>query len=126
MPQFRGMIITIAQVLKEMETGQPFTLSCVTYDRKRKSGGQLLEGEGQLLMADADGKEPGTSPTDRPPTDYEAKLAALADGPASRNPNHRKWYTRNIRLLADGHPTGEIRTVHPPLFIEFNGRVVVP
>lgn len=114
-------IITVAQVLKEMETGQPFRLSFVTYDRNRKSGGELKEVEAVLEQPKNDGEEE-TPAGERPPTPHEANLLKLH----TKNPQHQKWYTRNIRLTVDGHPTSETRKVHPPLFVEFNGKKVVP
>lgn len=112
-------IITVAEALKQMETGSPFLLSFVTYDRRRKSGGELKEVEAVLDIPSGD-----DAPTEesRPLTPHEAALQKLH----TKNPQHAKWYTRNIRLTVDGYPTSEIRKVHPPLFVEFNSKKVVP
>jgi hypothetical protein len=118
-------IITVAQVLKEMETGRAFDLTFVTYDRRRKgTGGELRSVRAVLLCPDTDQPEP--EPGQRPPTRTEANRAALDAQENGRNPNHSKWYTRNIVMVVDGHVTSQVRTVHPPLFAVFNGRTVVP
>lgn len=124
-------IITVAECLRIMESHVPFSCLVVTYDRNRKKGGKLLE----IPEARLDRKAGPDChlPTDelpnapRPMTDYEAKRHALtepADG--SKNPNHKQWYTRNIRPYAAGHPLTDLVKIHPPLLIEFNGKTVVP
>lgn len=117
-------LITIKQCLDIMKTGAIFSLTCVRYDRRRKKGGDLLEiAEAQLLTAEQQEAETAKR-QQRPLTASE--LQALRIEAGGRTPNHRHWHTRNVRILCDGHPTAEIRKVHPPLFLTFNGRTVVP
>jgi hypothetical protein len=115
-------IITVAQALAILDTGQPCHVVCVTYDRSRKKGGKLLELDCRLE------KKATTDSTigQRPPTEFEAKLAALKEPGGSKNPNHQQWYTRNIRPLANGHPLTDLVKIHPPLLVQFNGMTVVP
>jgi len=117
-------VITVAAVLKEMETGKPFDLTYITFDRKRKTGGELRTEHAVLNMATADDKEGEADQGHRAPTAQEANLQALSS--PTKNPNHQKWYTRLIIPVVDGHVSSQLRKVHPPLFAEFNGMTVVP
>lgn len=123
-------VITVSECLKIMDSGSPFSCLVVTYDRTRKKGGKLLEIPQARIERKAD--DPNTqypipNTGQRPPTPHEAKLAALASPSAGgRNPNHSHWYTRNLTILADGHPLTDLVKIHPPLLIEFNGMEVVP
>jgi hypothetical protein len=130
-------IITVKQCLEIMDSGKPFYCLVVTYDRQRRKGGRIMEMDAQIEKKGAHdwqlpSREIGTRPEEqpaaaaRPMTDYEAKLAALsAPDDTSRNPNHKHWYTRNVRVLVNGHPT-DIVKIHPPILWEFNGMQVVP
>ena len=103
-----------------MESGQAFSLKVVAYNRQRKKGGDIKEyAEAILVRPTNEGEGNG-----RPPTRLEQLRKELAA--CKRDPRHRKWYTRNIRILQNGFPTSIIRTIHPPLVIEFNGQKVVP
>ena len=124
-------IITVGQALKIIHSGAPFTFQVVTYDKTRKKGGRLIEGEARLLKKN-DHPDPELEfpdmPAARPMTEIEAKKAAL-DLPAtgsSKDPNHHYHFTRNIVLLADGHPVHPPLKIRPPLLIQFNGMEVVP
>jgi hypothetical protein len=116
--------ITERDMLAYMETGKAFSLSCVSYDRKRKTGGKVVQyAEAILVQAKKEAKanaRRSLTPTEK--RDIEARTAH--QGP-SKNPHHRKFYTRNIRILQDGHPTSIQRKIHPPLVIEFNGKRVI-
>lgn len=111
-----------------MQSGASFSLTCVRYDRKRKKGGELLEiAEAEWMNPEKEEAE-AEERQQRPLTLGEMYRINQAAGaaPEGRAPNHRHWHTRNIRILCDGHPTAEIRKVHPPIFMTFNGRTVVP
>lgn len=115
--------ITVRDMLSEMETGAVFSLTFVTYDRKRKRGGRIEE-IAQAVLLKHDPKATNDIFAGRPATPREQKVQQLAE--LRRAPQHHKWYTRNIRLLVNGHPTGEIRKIHPPLVALFNQKIVVP
>lgn len=112
--------ITVKDMLLEMETGAPFSCTVVSYDARRKEGGKVVEyTEAQLLAT-----EPKPNAAGRPLTQVEEWTERKAN--ASRKaPGHRKWYTRNIRVLQNGHPTSIIRKIHPPLVVLFNQKIVV-
>ncbi|PHN06942.1 hypothetical protein CRP01_09000 [Flavilitoribacter nigricans DSM 23189 = NBRC 102662] len=109
-------------MLATMETGRPFSLTFVTYDRKRKCGGRI-EDIAEAVLLHRDPESTTDTFANRPATPHEKKVQQLAE--LRRDPGHRKWYTRNIRLLVNGHPTGEIRKIHPPLVAIFNQKIVV-
>jgi len=103
-----------------MESGAPFSIQVITYDARRKEGGKVVE-YGEAVLLSAEEKE---SLIGRPKTQIEdwAERKATARRKA---PKHRKWYTRNIRVLQDGHPTSIVRKIHPPLVTLFNQQIVV-
>lgn len=106
-----------------MESGQVFSLTAVAYDRQRKRGGYLIEYPEAVMLHENDDVELHTD-AGRPLTSMEAARAKLEN--LRRNPRHGRWFTRNIRILQQGHPTGIIKKVHIPLIIKFNDLPVVP
>lgn len=116
----KNEVITVGQMLKQMETGIRFSIKVVSYDRKRKLGGEVKEyPEACLVMADKEKLERG-----RPKTAEEQEREGQMLG-AEKKPSHYLWYTRNIRLMQAGTPTALIRKIHPPLVVEFNGKKVI-
>ena len=104
-----------------MDSGATFSMKVVAYDRRRKKGGEIIEySEAELARKN---KEIELVLGQRAMTPIEVKKQQLL---ASRDPHHKKWYTRNIRVLQNGHPTSLIKKIHPPLVLEFNGQKVVP
>jgi len=103
-------------MLKVMQNGKPFSITVVTYDKRRKSGGKKMQYPEAILNTLPKPKQSG----DRPATRMEALTQK------TKAPNHSKNFTRNIRVLMDGHPTAIIRTIHPALVTIFNDQIVVP
>lgn len=117
--------ITIKDCLKRLESGETVDLEVWQYDRKRKKGGDVDSFSCQLLT----GIEQQTV-VGRHLTEAE-KIAAGPDdvdddAHISRKPNHTDWYTRNVRIVVNGHPTSVIRKIHPPLIKSLNGIKTVP
>lgn len=108
-------------MLSAMETGAPFSIKVCSYDRKRKKGGEWKEYPEAVLVSAKDNQDDSQN---RKLTALEQVRKEL-DAPLRRNPNHRKHYTRNIRILQNGHPTGMIVSIHPPLVDEFNGQTLL-
>lgn len=108
-----NQLITTKKMLEIMETGATFSMRWVTYDRKRKKGGRILEVKEARLTQPRKKRERG-----RPLTQIERKKIFKA-------PNHRKWYTRNLVVLQNGEETSEVVKFHPPLVIEFNNYTVI-
>jgi hypothetical protein len=118
-------IISIRELLAHMEHGQPFSIEVVSYDRQKGTGGKIHIYEEAVLLTEA---TRGTY-LGRELTESERSVSAsVADQEliVPKNPNHYFNYTRNIRILQDGHPTNIIKKVHPPLILKFNGKTVTP
>lgn len=116
--------ITERDMLEVMETGRAFSCLAVSYDVKRKTGGKVLHyPEAVLVQASKEAK--ANARRTLTPAEQRAMEARNAAGGTPRNPHHRRFYTRNIRILQDGQPTMIQRKVHPPLIIEFNGKRVL-
>jgi len=101
-------------MLDWMESGKPFSLICVAYDRQRRTGGHLLHIDEARIY------QPGKPPQGvRPATRMEYLTHR------SRSPAHGQHYTRNIQVFQEGQPTAIIKKIHPPLIISFNEREVL-
>jgi len=110
-------MISIGEILKYMESGKAFSCTVISFDEKRETGGkELIFPEAILVQAS---NKPKTK-AGRELTNMEKKQEMIA----RKNPSHKKWYTRNIRILQDGHPTNIIKKIHPPLIIKFNDQTV--
>lgn len=114
---------TYSDILEWMESGRPFSLRYVTFDRQRKRGGQVKYiSEAEMVQAEEEERR-ARKIKGRPLTLEEiARLTA----PAGRNPNHSYHFTRNVRILENGRPTSLIRKVHIILITEFNNCPVTP
>lgn len=111
--------ISVADCLKTMHSGAVFGCKVVSFDHNRRTGGEVLEFlEAQMVAPE----EPDPTRVRRAATAQEASVSLLRRS----FPNHRNWFTRNVRLCAGGTPTDIIKKIHPPLLMEFDGKVVVP
>jgi len=111
------MPITLKQMLEVMQSGESFSCVVVSFDRRRKKGGRVLE-YAEARLYDPREKQHAT----RGQTRREKLRAQLR---SKRAPQHGKYFTRNIQLMVNGHPTGEIRKIHPPLVVRFNDQTVI-
>lgn len=120
-------MITIRQCLEIMHAGEVFSLKVVSYDRRRKDKtGRIQEyPEAQLVWGDG-GSDRVRPPGERQMTPLEQALSTSQTEQDKRDPKHKFWYTRNIRLRQNGLETEVIKKVHPPLIIEFNGQITCP
>jgi hypothetical protein len=104
-------IITLKEVLTTMERCDhkgkpiPFDLTCITADRVRKTGGDILELKSASL----------TRKNKKLPR-YVREIGI----PKKKRQNHWHNQTRNILL-----PNGQVRKVHIRLIVMFNGNPVV-
>jgi len=105
--------ITIRQMLDEMKAGVICSLTVITYDRKRKSGGKIKHFPEMRLYEE--GMELG-----RPLTEAEKKAFRK-----KKAPRHGRHYTRNMVVMQNGTPTSIIRKIHPPLVMRYNGKIVL-
>lgn len=115
--------ISTKKVLETMENGLPFSCTVVSYDRRRKGKTGILKEYPEAILETGKIK----NNTGRPWTEQEKLKHKLANpSKVYKNPNHKRWYTRNIRELLNGHPINIVRSIHPPLIIKFNGQTVTP
>jgi len=112
--------ITVKDMLLEMESGAPFSMTVVSYNARHKEGGKVIEYAEAVLLS----TQPREGAAGRGATQVE-EWQGRKEAAKRKAPNHRKWYTRNIRVLQNGHPTAIVRKVHPPLVILFNQKIVV-
>ncbi|MEL6358682.1 MAG: hypothetical protein AAFQ01_01940 [Bacteroidota bacterium] len=103
------MAYTYRQVLSVMNSGKPFSCTFLTLDRKRKIGGEVRTIEARVILAE--------ELLGRPPTEQENREYVKRQGTR---------HSRNVNLLVDGHPVDQIRRIHIPLILEFNGEEVNP
>lgn len=99
--------ITLKEVLAFMDTGAPFSIAFVTYDEKRKTGGEWIE------VKRAEKYVPFTRAEQERLDKAQPKVGIF------KNPHHYENSTRNIQI-----PNGEIRKVAIRLIRRFNGKVV--
>lgn len=99
---------TFRQVIDEMNRGEPFTCTFITYSSKRKKGGRIRDIEAKVIRPE--------DIVSRPVTEHEEKERS------KDQPRH----VRNVILLVDGFPTNQVRMINIPLIIKFNGESVVP
>jgi hypothetical protein len=111
--KFASMIacsVRLSEVLRQMEEGEErFTIRFVKADKRRKTGGQIIEWHNcQLSKRRVVGVR-------RPP------VAVGVAGAPSRSPGHYRNATRNIVQGNSSQP----RKVHIWLLLTFNGQQVV-
>lgn len=111
------MAITLKAMIAEMQTGATFSCTVISFDKKRGTGGEILEYHEARLF------DPKLEQhASRAATEVERLRERLQE---SRNPNHGKHFTRNIMLMMNGHTTSETRKIHPPLVVSFNNQTVL-
>lgn len=102
-------VVTLADALRIIESGDPFDMVWITADRQRNRGGGILEAKGAVMQS----KRNSNSARQEAPGPQQP-------APSTRNPNHYAHGTRNIRLAS-----GKIRKVHIQLIDQINGMKVV-
>lgn len=112
------LIISRAEMLERMRSGDICSIVYCTLDVQKKKGGDRVElPEVTLLIPHPDEPRHWSGRGMTPAEATEVK---------KKNPNHKEHYTRNFRIMAGGQPTGLVRTVHIRLIEQYNGmRVVV-
>ena len=100
--------ILFKEMITYMDSGQPFSMSFVTYDKKRKRGGEWINIKSAVkLMA--------------PEKQQKAIEAAQPTFTmVSKNPKHFENSTRNIKLQ-----NGSVRKIHIRLVRLFNNKKVI-
>jgi hypothetical protein len=104
--------ITIKQLLEEMTAGRPFSLSFVTANKQKGTGGRIMSVTGALLSGY--NLPSGTRMT------AAVMNKEIDQVKAGRCPNHRDHFTRNLLL-----PDKTLITVHIDLITRFNGKKIL-
>jgi hypothetical protein len=98
-----------ADVIAYMDSGQPFALSFVSCDKKRKKAGEWIEIKSAVKFMALDKKKQSSIEAAQP----------IFQG-VSKNPHHFENATRNIKLQ-----NGELRKIHIRLIRIFNNKKVI-
>ena len=98
-------VLSIQEALKIMESGKPFAVRVVSYDRKRKSGG-AIKFYSELV-------------TTKTASEFHPKLEKQ-NTPASKAQNHHENFTRNFFQCINGVPTSCIKSLHIYGVLEVN------
>ena len=103
--------ISIKEILEWMDSGRPFSLTYVTADSRRGTGGSLVSYRRVQKTGYAVKDKTRLTPA------VQKRYDQQIDG---KNPNHFEHFTRNIIL-----PNREVRTVHIDLITHFNEKKVL-
>lgn len=105
-------------MLEQMETGFPFSISFVSYDKQRKKGGEIRKYKEVVLNAPPKDK---TLKKDISRQTIEKKVRAGV----SRNPHHFENSTRTFRICVNGCKTATVKKFHIFLILDFNGKKLI-
>lgn len=100
-------VLSIQDALQIMESGKPFCVRFVSYDKSRKSGGSI-KFFSELV-------------TTRTASVHHPKLEKR-NTPASKAQNHFENFTRNYFLCINGVETSVIKSLHVFGVLEVNGK----
>jgi len=100
--------IIFEEAIKLIESGSPCFLKYVTYDHKRKSGGDIKEMEAVCTFKKSSEKSTPKTPN----------LNVKAQ-------NHKDNFTRNFALVVGDRVTQNIKKVHLHLVLEVNHQKVL-
>jgi len=106
--------ITMKEMLETMESGNPFSVSFVTFDRQRKTGGKVRQIKQAILNKHI---QKDSSSTDEQPKPQKKERVR-----ESRNPHHFENSTRSIRILVNGCKTSTVKKLHIFLVLKFNDK----
>lgn len=104
-------------MLKVMESGNPFSIRFVTYDKQRKKGGEVREYPEAVLNQREISLESPRKPFDSSDSSITHRK--------KHQPNHYKNATRALRILINGNKTETIVKFHIFLVLEFNGKKMI-
>ena len=92
-----------------MDTGIPFDFSFITFDKRKKRGGEFITIRGAVKAGMLSKREEQMIIDNQP-----------SSAVSTKKPNHFKNSTRNVIL-----PNKEIRKVHLRLIRVFNNKIVI-
>jgi hypothetical protein len=109
------------QVYKELQSGEPFDMVFITADRRRKTGGEIVNATGWIVCGSSEeSSKPGVKNNSKPKV---LSSEELPDTKEPKDPHHKDHGTINIYNPANSgiHPI----SVHFDLIQFFNGKRVI-
>lgn len=103
-------VMNLQQVLDVFNSGEVFSVRYVSLDKKRKTGGKIIEMKSVVCPK-----------IKRNSTVTESKKVSVSKG----TKNHFANATRTVQKVADGHVTSAVKSVHIFLILEVNGKKMV-
>jgi len=103
--------ISVKEMINYMRSAAPFSITYVTYDKRRGTGGSVKVVE-RAVMLTHNAKEDAAAKISSP----QALTFSI------KNPQHFNNSTLNIRVTAMGN--ADVRKVHVQLIRKFNGATV--
>lgn len=116
------MVILLSEALKKLHSGAVCSLTYITADRKRGTGGQIVH-QAACCIYNNNHHSPHHTlvppvPASHPNNHTGQKMKTLAAAVLqTKNPHHHANKTRNIYIPK----TKEIKTIHIKLITQFNG-----
>lgn len=98
-------IISVQDATRIIDSGAIFSFSVVTFDDQRKKGGEIM-----------------SFPEARKHTIRERASTNLEKRTQIKVPTK---FIRPVIIYQNGSPTSIVKSIHPPLLLEFNGKKVV-
>ncbi len=109
-PSPQSGVITLSEVLRIYESGASFSITVVTADRKKGTGGELRHYPTAQRCR-----------LQEMPANLLKRNGFTSTATDKRSPNHWENKTRNLYIPA----TGEIRKIHIKLIVAFNNKRVL-
>ena len=101
-------VLNLQQVLDVFNSGEVFSVRYVSLDKKRKTGGKIIEMKSVIC------------PKRKPNAPKSTKVST-----SNGTKNHFDNATRTVQKVADGHVTSAVKSVHIFLILEVNGKKMV-
>lgn len=102
-------LLSLKEAIAIMESGQPFAVRFVSYDKKRKKGGQIRFFSELVTTRNSSIYHPAQS---------------KRNTPKSKAQNHSEHMTRNFYQCISGRPTSVVKSLHLYGLLEINGTKV--
>lgn len=118
--------IKLKECIEWMNAGLHFSFTCCSYDKKRpkKCGKWITSGDAVCIRTDEDENDTEIE-VQQEENDPSVKQDEELNKNLKRNPRHRLFFTRNIRLCVGSKPVGTPIKIHLDLLTRFNGKKVI-
>lgn len=109
-------VIRLDEMLAEMEKGNPFSIKFVSFDKQRKSGGEIKTIDKCVLTRTKGERKQHLG---------NEKFQKVVRGKRTKNPNHFHNSTRAVQLMIGDVLTESVKKFHFYLVLEFNGKKLI-